>query len=97
MDRDGGVFEILVVLVAGIALGLVGAVWAGASLALAFTGDASTIPFSVAAEALIALPGSLGDPAAAWPPPYGEAMPAVPIYWLCTLLVGLVAVAPAVA
>ena len=51
MEREGmGGFELLVIVVAGIALALVGAVWAGAWLALAASGGGH-LPFAAAADA----------------------------------------------
>lgn len=71
MEREGlGGFELLVIVVAGVALALVGAVWAGAWLALAVSGEVHGAPFSAAAGAASRLPANLGSPAAAWPEPY---------------------------
>jgi type IV secretion system protein VirD4 len=87
MEREGlGGFELLVIVVAGVALALVGAVWAGAWFALAVSGQALGVPFSTAADAASHLPANLGSPAAAWPEPYAGALPAAPLYWLCTAL-----------
>lgn len=96
MEREGpGGFELLVIVVAGAALAAVGAVWAGAWLALAVSGEAQGVPFSVAADAASRLPASLGSPASAWPEPYPHLLPSAPVYWLCTALTVAVVVAVA--
>ena len=53
-----GGFELLIIVLAGLALAVVGAVWAGASLALAVSGDARHVPLSVAADAASRLPAN---------------------------------------
>ena len=84
MEREGmGGFELLVIVVAGIALALVGAVWAGAWLALAASGGGH-LPFAAAADAAPRLPAHMRAPAEAWAEPYAEALPGAPVYWLCT-------------
>jgi type IV secretion system protein VirD4 len=99
MEREGlGSFELLVIVVAGLVLACIGAIWAGAWLALAASGEGQGVPFSTAADAAGQLPANLGSPASAWPEPYAEALPAPPLYWLCTALttaavVGALAVA----
>ena len=86
MEREGiGSFELLVIVIAGIALALVGAVWAGAWLALAVSGG-GRLPFAAAADAAPRLPVNLSTPARAWAEPYAEALPGAPLYWLCTAL-----------
>lgn len=85
MERDGlGGFELLVVVVAGVALVVIGTVWAGAWVALVVSGEAQALPFSVAADAAARLPDNWGSPATAWPEPYAAALPSAPVYWLCT-------------
>ena len=65
MEREGlGGFELLFMVVAGIGLSLVGAVWAGAWLALTLFGGGG-VPFAAAADAAPRLPGHLSEPAAA--------------------------------
>ncbi|HPQ85375.1 MAG TPA: type IV secretory system conjugative DNA transfer family protein, partial [Actinomycetota bacterium] len=89
MEREGvGGFELLVIIVAGIALALVGAVWAGAWLALAVSGGGH-LPFAAAADAAPRLPANLSAPAEAWAEPYAEALPGAPLYWLCTVLAAI--------
>jgi type IV secretion system protein VirD4 len=96
MEREGlGGFELLVIVVAGIGLALVGAVWAGAWLALAVSGGGH-LPFAAAADAAPRLPANMSDPAEAWAAPYAERLPGAPTYWLCTVLAA-VAIAGAVA
>ena len=97
MEREGlGGFELLVIGVAGVGLSLVGAVWAGAWLALAVSGSARAIPFSAAADAAPRLPANLNAPAAAWSKPFSQVLPGAPLYWFCTALTAA-AVAVAVA
>lgn len=85
MERDGfGGFELLVVVVAGVAMAVIGVVWAGASLALLLSGNAQAVVFSAAVEATGRLPGHLADPAGAWPLPYSALLPGPPLYWLST-------------
>jgi len=87
MERESlGGFELLIIVFAGVALAVVGAVWAGASLALAVSGKAQHVPFSVAADAASRLPTNVGSPESAWPEPFTGALPAAPLYWLCTAL-----------
>lgn len=87
MEREGlGGFELLVAVVAGIAVALIGAVWAGAWLSLAVSDGAQRLPFSAAADAAPDLPANLSTPAAAWTEPFAQSLPAAPIYWLCTAL-----------
>ncbi|MGQ0823761.1 MAG: type IV secretory system conjugative DNA transfer family protein [Actinomycetota bacterium] len=98
MEREGlGGFELLIVVFAGVALAAVGAVWAGASLALAVSGDARHVPLSVAADAVSRLPANVGSPESAWPEPFAAAFPSAPLYWLCTALTTAVVVAVVVA
>jgi len=90
MERDGlGDFELLVVVIVGAALAMASAVWAGATLSLAVTGQASAPAFSAAAEATPRLLGKVGAPGKAWGEPYRQTLPAAPIYWACTALSGL--------
>ncbi|HTN99698.1 MAG TPA: type IV secretory system conjugative DNA transfer family protein [Microthrixaceae bacterium] len=94
MEREGlGGFELLVVSIAGVALAVGGAVWAGASLALILSGHAQRIPFSSVAEATSRLPANLSMPAGAWASPYDQLLPAAPLYWFCTALAAAVIVA----
>src|SRR5690606_8887870 len=89
MERDGlGVFEVLVLVLAGAALLVVGVVWAGAALALLLSGAPQGVTFSAAADATGGLPSNLAAPAAAWPAPYAEALPGAPLYWLSTGIAG---------
>jgi type IV secretion system protein VirD4 len=90
MEREGlGGFELLVIVIAGVGLSLLGAVWAGAWLASLLTGGGG-IPFSAATDAAPRLPASLSEPSEAWVEPYASSLPAAPLYWFCT---GLVAAA----
>src|SRR5690606_24248712 len=85
MERDGlGVFEVLVVVLAGVVVLVIGVVWAGAALSLLFSGSPQGVAFSAAADAVGRLPANLGAPAGAWASPYSEALPAAPLYWLST-------------
>ena len=85
MERDGlGVFEVLVLVLAGVAVLVVGVVWAGAALSLLLSGSPQGVAFSAAADALGRLPANFGAPADAWAAPYSEALPAAPLYWLST-------------
>lgn len=85
MERDGlGAFEVLVLVLAGVAVLVVGVVWAGAALSLLFSGSPQGVAFSAAADALGRLPANAADPANAWSAPYSEALPAAPLYWLST-------------
>jgi type IV secretion system protein VirD4 len=92
MERAGlGGFELLVIVIAGIAIALVGAVWAGAWLALTVTGGGG-VPFAAAADAAPRLPANLNEPSEAWSEPYSSWLPAAPLYWFCTA-VAVVAIA----
>lgn len=89
MERDGlGVFEVLVLVLAGVAVLVIGVVWAGAALSILLSGSPQGVAFSAAADALARLPANAGDPANAWSAPYSEALPAAPLYWLSTGLAG---------
>ena len=90
MEREGlGGFELLVIVIAGLGLALVGAVWAGAWLALAVSDGGGHLPFAAAADAALRLPANLSTPAAAWAAPYGEELPGAALYWLCTALAAI--------
>lgn len=85
MERDGlGVFEVLVLVLAGVAVLVIGVVWLGATLSLMLAGRPQVVAFSAAADALGRLPGSAGAPANAWAVPYSEVLPGAPLYWLST-------------
>lgn len=87
MNREGlDGFELLVIVVAGVALALIVAVWAGAWLALAVAGTAQAIPFSAAADAGPRLLTNVGSPASAWSDPYAGVLPSAVLYWSCTVL-----------
>jgi type IV secretion system protein VirD4 len=97
MEReDLGGFELVVIVIAGLGLALVGAVWVGAWLALVVSGGARAVSFSAAADAAPRLPAHLDAPAEAWAEPFSEALPGAPLYWMCTALTAA-AVAVAVA
>ena len=97
MEREGlGGFDLLVIVIAGLALALVGAVWAGAWLALAASDGTQGVPFSAAVDAAPRLPANASAPAAAWSEPYSQSLPPAPLYWFCTALTAAV-VAAAVA
>jgi type IV secretion system protein VirD4 len=85
VERDGfGGFEAAIVVVGGVALVVVGVVWAGATLALLVSGRGVVVAFAAAADAAIRLPANVGVPASAWASPHSEALPAAPVYWLST-------------
>jgi type IV secretion system protein VirD4 len=87
VERDGfGGFEAAMVLVGGVALAVVGVVWAGASLSLLLSGEAAGVAFAAAADAAVGLPAHVLVPASAWPAPYSEALPGASIYWLSTAI-----------
>jgi len=69
--------------VIGIAGAACAVVWAGAALALAVTGHGpdGRIGLTGAAQALVRLPGHLGEPAQAWPEPARTALPGPVVYW----------------
>ncbi|QYG91805.1 type IV secretory system conjugative DNA transfer family protein [Iamia sp. SCSIO 61187] len=81
-------FEVLVLVLAGVAVLVIGVVWAGAALSLLLSGSPQGVAFSAAADAVGRLPANLGAPASAWAAPYSEALPAAPLYWLSTGLAG---------
>ena len=92
MERDGlSGFELIVVVLGGASAVLVGVVWAGAGLALLVTGRAVDVSVTDAASALGALPGSVGDPAAAWPPAVRDDLPGPLVYWPSTVVAAVVA------
>jgi type IV secretion system protein VirD4 len=85
VERDGfGGFEVAIVVVGGIALGVVAVVWAGASLALLVSGRTTAVAFAAAADAALRLPAHLAVPGSAWASPYSERLPGAPVYWLST-------------
>ena len=91
MDRDGlSGFELCVAAVAGVGALLVGLTWAGASLALLVGGAPRAVPAGNAVDALIRLPSTMGEPAAAWAPSLAADMPGAAVYWVSTALAGLV-------
>ncbi len=56
MERDGlGVFEVLVLVLAGVAVLVIGVVWAGAALSILLSGSPQGVAFSAAADALAEL------------------------------------------
>ena len=80
MERDGlGVFEVLVLVLAGAAVLVIGIVWAGAALSLLLVGRPQGVAFSAAADALGRLPANAGSPATAWANPYSEVLPGAPL------------------
>ncbi|WCO66246.1 type IV secretory system conjugative DNA transfer family protein [Iamia majanohamensis] len=91
MQHDGlSGFEVLVLFGAGVTLGLLGVVWAGAVLALAVAGAPQLVGINEAGQALGRMPDRMGDPAQAWGPPLAGELPGPVTYWACT---GLVAAA----
>lgn len=85
MEREGlGGVELLIIVVAGLVLALLAAVWSGAWLAMALSGASESLPFAAAADAVPRLPASMGSPAEAWAEPYAAALPGAPLYWVCT-------------
>jgi len=97
--RSGDTLLGQVALVAGLALGLAVAVcWSGAQLGAAASGH-GWIPVGVAAgaAALVRLPHSLSDPAAAWPTDTRSSLPDPIVYWICTAVVACAAACSAAA
>ena len=72
-------------------------VWGGAQLAT-MAAHRRTLPagLATAVRAAFALPGHLGDPAAAWPAPARRLVPGPLLYWPATAFAALVVVAIAV-
>ena len=70
MEREGLTgFELVVLAIGAVAAAALGAVWAGASLALLASGHPMWVPISAAAEALGQRAAHRGDPVSAWPTP----------------------------
>jgi type IV secretion system protein VirD4 len=62
-------------------------VWAGAAAATLVAGGGSLgAGLADAVQAAVALPGHLGEPAAAWPPPASARIPGPWLYWPSTLV-----------
>jgi type IV secretion system protein VirD4 len=87
VERDGlSGFELAVLGLGGAALLVVGAVWAGAALALLVSGHAVVVSLADAAAAVPRLAGHAGEPAGAWPPPGRDDLPNAVIYWAATVV-----------
>jgi hypothetical protein len=64
VEREGnGGLELLIIVLAGVVLSLVAAVWLGAWLALAISEGPERLPFSAAVNAAPQLPTNLSAPA----------------------------------
>jgi type IV secretion system protein VirD4 len=61
--------------------------WAGGSLAALITGHQGSVSLVDAGEAVLRLPGHLGDPASAWPEPARSTLPGPVVYWACQAVV----------
>lgn len=83
--------ELLLIAVAGSALFVGGVVWTGAQLAASLAGSALDASLGDALSASVRLPGAFLDPDSAWPDAVGVALPAAPLYWFATTVVGVVA------
>lgn len=94
-NNDG--FETLILVAAGLAAAVATLIWAGAALASLAAGNPQLPPPEAALEAGIRLASTPGDPAAAWPDPFGSALPGPVLYWLTTALVAALVVAAAAA
>ena len=91
-----GTLDVVIVAVALAAGAVVGAVWLAGALAARLTaGPAFQAGFGDAAAALVRLRSHLSDPAGAWPPGVGAALPGPAVYWACqaVLVAALIAVA----
>ncbi len=66
---------------------VVALVWTGATLAALVAGEPGVVTLSGAGEALLRLPGHLGDPASAWPEPARSGLPGPIAYWACQVAV----------
>ncbi|MBI2169342.1 MAG: type IV secretory system conjugative DNA transfer family protein, partial [Actinobacteria bacterium] len=77
----GDLFDTVLLWVVGALAALAVVVWSGAVVAGMVSGATSGITFPAAAEAVVSLPGNLGDPAAAWPEPARSQLPGPFVYW----------------
>lgn len=82
----------MVLAIGGVVAAALGAVWAGASLALLASGHPMWVPISAAADALGQIGAHRGDPASAWPAPYSTMLPNPAVYWACTAAVAVLSV-----
>jgi len=85
--------EHFVLVVVGVAFGLMWVSYAGAWLAAWVVGERLGVSPSQTVPAIAALPGHLTKPAAAWPAPGAAVLPGPWIYWPCTAVAALPAVA----
>lgn len=76
-------FQVLVLVLAGVAVLLAGVVLVGAALSLLLS-TPQNIVFSAAPDAAGRPTASLSARPNAWAAPYSEASPAAPLYWLST-------------
>jgi type IV secretion system protein VirD4 len=67
-----------------VAMAASGVVWGGASLAALLRGERLGAGMGDALVAVVRLPGTMGEPAAAWPAEQAEALPGPGLYWSCT-------------
>jgi len=95
--RAAGPDDLAGLVLAG-AAALLAVVWGGAQLA-ALAGTGQPLPAGVgeAAGALLALPSTPGDPAAAWPAHLAGRLPGPVLYWACTTAAAAAALAAAAA
>lgn len=77
--------ELLVVTVAGCALGIGLVVWLGAWAAAALSGEQFTASLGDAITAAARLPGRWAEPATAWPAAAAGALPGAALYWSATV------------
>jgi type IV secretion system protein VirD4 len=97
MERDTGVFEILVVVGAGV-FAVVGALtWGGAFVASLAVDGPFEAGLGDAVRAAVRLPAHAGDPAAAWSPQLRGGLPGPALYWSATTMSVIVTVAGAAA
>jgi type IV secretion system protein VirD4 len=94
-NTNDGILEQLVIVAVVAAAALSAIVWGGAALAAFVGGQSLGAGWGDALRATLKLPGTAGDPGAAWPAAQGSALPGPVMYWLCTAVV--VAVAAGVA
>jgi type IV secretion system protein VirD4 len=71
--------------------------WAGAQLAVVVSRQrALPVGLGSAVHAVLALPGAISDPAAAWPAEVRNLIPGPLLYWACTVAVAVAVMAAAV-
>ncbi|QXC60616.1 type IV secretory system conjugative DNA transfer family protein [Aquihabitans sp. G128] len=86
MERDGlGGFEMLVLALGGLAVGVLGSVWLGCAVAVLVAGGGPAPHLGDAAVAVGALPNHLTSPRDAWPPTSRSGVPGPFVYWPATV------------